>query len=76
MRDIKNTAAPTHGEFASPTYDTPTTQERLQAIHTPEFMAEVIKGFEEVDRGEGITMTRDELNWEVERRQTICKCPD
>ena len=76
MRDIKNSAAPTHGESASPTDHTLTARERLQAIHMPEFMAEVIKGFEEIDQGEGITMTRDELNREVERRQTTRKCPD
>ena len=70
MRDMKNTAALTHGEPTSPTDHTPTTRDRLQAIHTPEFMAEVIKGFEELDRGEGITMTREELNREVERRRT------
>ena len=76
MRDIQKTAAPTHREFTSPINHKPTTRERLQDIHTPEFMAEVIEGFEEIDRGEGITMTRDELNREVERRQTIRKCPD
>ena len=74
MRDIKNTAALSHGELASPTDHALTARERLQAIHTPEFMAEVIKGFEEIDRG--ITMTRDELNREIERRQTTRKCPD
>ena len=76
MRDIKNTASLTHGELASPTDHKPTTQEKLKAIHTPELMAEIIKGFEEIDRGEGIAMTCDELNREVERRQTIRKCPD
>ena len=76
MRNIKDTAALTHGELASPTDHKPTTRERLQDIHTPEFMAEVIEGFEEIDRGEGITMTCDELNREVESRQTTRKCPD
>ncbi len=71
MRDINDTAALTHGEPVSPTDDALTTRERLQAIHTPEFMAEVIKGFEEIDRGEFTTMTREDLRQEIERCRNI-----
>ena len=71
MRDINDTTALPHGELTSPTDHALTTRERLQAIHTPEFMAEVIKGFEEIDRGEFTTMTREDLRQEIERCQNI-----
>ena len=71
MRDIKNTAALTHGELASPTDHALTVRERLQAIHTPEFMAEVNKGFNEIDRGEFTTMTREDLRREIQRCRNI-----
>ena len=71
MRDIKNTAALTHGELASPTDHALTTPERLQAIHTPEFMAEVNKGFDEIDRGEFTAMTREDLRREIQRCRNI-----
>ena len=71
MRDINDTAALTHRELTSPTDHAPTTRERLQAIHTPEFMAEVNKGFDEIDRGEFTSMTREDLRQEIERCRNI-----
>ncbi len=65
--------------MTSTTHHDLTTQEkvaRLDALHTPEFDAEILKEIEAIDRGEFTTMTWEEVKREADRGQKNRKCQD
>lgn len=45
-------------------------EEKLQRIRTDALKADVLEGFAEIDRGEVVKMTRDDLRREVDRCRT------
>ncbi len=45
-------------------------EDKLQHIHTDALKADVLEGFAEIERGEVVKVTRDDLRREVDRCQT------